>query len=160
MITKKHEKSKLQILFPRSINHATNFAVGRYIVGVLVGLVIIAALAVYLLSEAKINATYNAPQVSLPIPSDAKAIKRGRYIVKNISACGDCHGANFEGTFVIDGSALGRVVAPNLTKGKNGLGSIRSDAELMRVLRSDEKKRNPLWSSQTTTGFCIASDVA
>jgi len=105
------------------------------VLGVLVGLVVIAAIGIYFASESKLNATYNAPTPNIAIPTDAAAIERGKHLATVISVCVDCHGENFGGTVFIDDPALGRIIAPNLTKGQNGFGNELSDADIARVLR-------------------------
>jgi mono/diheme cytochrome c family protein len=105
------------------------------IIGILAGILLVAAIAIYFASEARINRTYQAPEVSLAIPSDEASLERGKHLVTSISVCIDCHGPDLGGKVFIDDPALGLIVAPNLTRGKNGLGNERSDADLLRVLR-------------------------
>lgn len=105
------------------------------VLGILVGLVVIAAVGVYFASEGTLNRKYNAPQVSVTVPSDPAAIERGRHLVTTIAVCVDCHGEDLGGGIVVDDPALGRIVAPNLTRGQNGLGAQLSDADIARVLR-------------------------
>lgn len=106
------------------------------LVAVLIGLVGILAGYVYFRSEAILNQTYDPPSISaLDIPlNDPEAIERGHYLTSVVSACTDCHGKDFGGGIVVDDPALGRVVAPNLTTGQNGLGGERTDEDLIRVL--------------------------
>ena len=107
------------------------------LLAILAGLVVLLADYVYLRSESILNQTYTTPPVpSVAIPSnDPDAIERGRYLTAIVSACVDCHGKDFSGGIVVDDPALGRIVAPNLTTGQNGLGSQRTDEDLIRVLR-------------------------
>ncbi|HNB54739.1 MAG TPA: cytochrome c, partial [Anaerolineales bacterium] len=107
------------------------------LLAILVGLVGILAVFIYFRSEAILNQTFTTPSISLKeIPlGDSEAIERGRYLANVVSACVDCHGKDFGGGVVVDDPALGRVVAPNLTTGQNGLGSARTDEDLIRVLR-------------------------
>ena len=106
-----------------------------YLLAGVVILVLIAAIAIYILSERKINQSYSAPNDTIAISNDAASIERGKYLAQNVSVCVDCHGANLAGGVVVDDPALGRIVAPNLTKGKQGIGGQRSDAELVRAIR-------------------------
>ena len=106
------------------------------VLGALVGLLVMAAIAVYALSEAKINAKYDAPTVNnITASTDPAVIARGQHIANAISVCVDCHGENLGGGILIDDPALARIVAPNLTQGQNGRGSELSDADMARVLR-------------------------
>jgi mono/diheme cytochrome c family protein len=105
------------------------------LVGAVILLIIIAAAAIYVRSELLVNATYHAPDVSIAIPTDAASMERGHHMATVIADCTGCHGANFGGGIVIDDPALGRIVAPNLTSGKNGLGATLSTADIARVVR-------------------------
>lgn len=105
------------------------------VLGALVALVVIAAIFVYVRSNMILNKQYTAPEDKITIPTDAAAIERGRYLANYVSVCVDCHGAKLEGGLVADDPMLGRITAPNLTKGKNGVGGQLSDADFVRVLR-------------------------
>lgn len=105
------------------------------VLAVLVGVILVGALGVYLMSESKINQTYQAPNDAIAIPTDAAAIARGEHITHHISVCVDCHGQDFGGTIVFEDAAIGRVVAPNLTRGQNGLGNQLTDEDFVRAIR-------------------------
>ncbi|MEZ4735800.1 MAG: cytochrome c [Caldilineaceae bacterium] len=98
-------------------------------------LVILLAIIVYFRSQAVVNKVYAAPAAAVTVPGDEAAIARGQHLANYVSVCVDCHGANLEGGIVVDDPALGRIVAPNLTTGRGGIGAQRSDADLLRVLR-------------------------
>lgn len=103
--------------------------------GGIVVLVALAAIAIYGVSESKLNRIYTAPSVHLTIPTDAASIERGRHLATAVSVCSDCHGENLAGGTVVDDPLIGRVGGPNLTKGKNGKGNLLSDADMARVIR-------------------------
>lgn len=105
------------------------------VLGALVALVVVAAIGVFIASESILNKTYAAPTPTIGVPTDAASIERGKHFVTSVSACIGCHGDNLGGGVVIDDPALGRIVAPNLTRGKNGYGSQLSDADFARVIR-------------------------
>lgn len=105
------------------------------ILGALALLVVIAAIAIYFRSESILNRTYSTPDVAITIPTDETAIARGKHLANYVSVCVDCHGANLEGTVFIDDPALGRVIAPNLTTGKNGMGAALSDGDFAKAIR-------------------------
>jgi cytochrome c553 len=105
---------------------------------VLVGLALvlaIAAAAVYWVSESKLNRSISVPTESLAIPTDTGSIQRGQHLSSAIGTCGDCHGPTLAGMVVVNDAALGRVVAPNLTRGRGGVGSRFSDADYVRAIR-------------------------
>jgi mono/diheme cytochrome c family protein len=107
------------------------------LLAVIAGLLLVAAVFVYFRSESSLDKTYNTPHVpDIPIPlGDEAAIQRGGYLVTVVTACTTCHGEGFGGDLFIDDPALGVIDAPNLTTGQNGLGSVRSDKDFIRVLR-------------------------
>src|SRR5262245_29478856 len=103
--------------------------------GILVGLLIVAYVILYFRNEAMKNKRYAVQRLSIPIPADTAAIERGKYLVRTTSVCIDCHGENLGGGIVVDDPLLGRLTAPNLTTGQNGLGSQLSDKDLATVIR-------------------------
>lgn len=106
------------------------------VLGSLAGLLLIAAIAVYALSEGKIKPQYDAPTVdNITASTDPVVIARGQHIANAIAVCVECHGENLGGSILLDDPALGRIVAPNLTRGQNGRGNALSDADMARVLR-------------------------
>lgn len=106
-----------------------------YIIGGLLALLIIAAGIIYFQSESVLSKTYTAPMVNVTIPTDAETIARGKYLVEHVAVCVDCHGENLGSGVVVDDPALGRIIAPNLTTGRNGRGGVLSNADIVRVLR-------------------------
>ena len=111
------------------------FKVIGIVVGGLLGLAVIAVIAIYIISEARLNRTYVLPQVKLVIPTDIAAVEHGRHLATAVSVCVDCHGPNLAGGIVVDDPAIGRIAGPNLTRGKNGLGNALSDEDMARAIR-------------------------
>jgi cytochrome c553 len=60
---------------------------------------------------------------------------RGEHLVKAITGCDDCHGANLGGKVVINDPALGTIYAPNLTSGTGGFFATHGDADFIRAVR-------------------------
>mgnify|MGYP000934492304 FL=1 len=104
------------------------------VLGALAGAAALAVLAIYFASEVRLNQKYPLAAVPVTVPADAAALERGRYLAEHVSVCVDCHGVDFGGGLVVDDPALGRIVAPNLTTGRNGLGGQLSDEAMARVL--------------------------
>lgn len=104
-------------------------------VGVLIGLLIIAFAIIYIQSEAVLNKRYTVQIREIPIPTDEAALERGQHLVTAASVCIDCHGENLGGGIVVDDPALGRIVAPNLTRGRNGVGNERNDNDFVVAIR-------------------------
>ncbi|MEZ4711547.1 MAG: cytochrome c [Caldilineaceae bacterium] len=105
------------------------------IMGSILVLMLVALGGLYWRSQALLNRVYTAPPIAITVPTDAASIARGEHLAKYVSVCVDCHGANLEGSIVVDDPVLGRIVAPNLTTGAGGLGGKLSDAQMATVLR-------------------------
>ena len=105
------------------------------ILGGLVALLLVAFGVVYLQSETIQNKTYELPAVSITVPTDAAALERGKHLVTVVSDCTGCHGPDLSGGAVVDDPAIGRLIAPNLTNGAGGFGTLLSDDDIARVLR-------------------------
>jgi mono/diheme cytochrome c family protein len=100
------------------------------------GLVLgLAAGAVYVVSDNQLNKKVDVPRESVAIPTDITAIQRGQHLASAVAACVECHGPNLAGKVFIDDPLLARIVAPNLTRGRGGVGATFSDADFVRAIR-------------------------
>ena len=114
--------------------------------GLLMLVTIVVAIAVifvaYVLFESSrlMAKTYAVEAPVVPIPSDAPSIARGKYIYEKVSMCSECHGKDLGGKIVEDNPLFGRLVAPNLTRGRGGLPSDYADEDLVRVLTNGVKR--------------------
>ena len=54
------------------------------------------------------------------MPSDANSLARGKYLFEKVALCSDCHEKDLGGKVVEDNFVIGRLVAPNLTRGNGG----------------------------------------
>ena len=95
--------------------------IGFVVVGLLLVLVV-AAVAVYAISESKLNRTLSVPTEAVAVPTDTTSIQRGQHLAASVATCIDCHGPTLGGKIFVDDPALGRVIAPNLTRGRGGVG--------------------------------------
>ena len=107
------------------------------VLGGLIGIVLIAAVVLYLIGGGRIDKTYTIPAETIAIPTDQASVDRGRHLATAINKCVDCHGANLGGAIFLDVTTppLFRAVAPNLTRGQGGVGGQLSDADLARAIR-------------------------
>jgi cytochrome c553 len=103
--------------------------------GALIALVIVAACAVYFMSERHLTRRYALAAESIPIPTDSISIARGQHLANALAKCTDCHTNSLGGQVFIDNPAMGRVVALNLTRGKGGLGGTLKDEDWIRAVR-------------------------
>ncbi|MDO1450245.1 c-type cytochrome [Rhodocytophaga aerolata] len=68
----------------------------------------------------QLEKTYQVTLRLIQIPDDPALISRGKHLVA-IRGCVECHGENMAGKVIIENPALGKLVAPNLTRGKGGI---------------------------------------
>src|SRR5450631_3489301 len=92
----------------------------------------LAAGAVYFVSATRLNQKIDLPTESVAIPTDISAIQRGQHLASAVAACAECHGSNLAGKVQFDDPLLARIVAPNLTRGRGGLGAASTNADFVR----------------------------
>lgn len=102
--------------------------------GGLVALLVVAAGVMYAMGKSKLGRTYDAPTTVLTsVAVDPAAVERGRHVMQ-IHACQECHGQDLAGKVFLD-IPPGLLVAPNLTRGRGGVGSRYTDADWDRAVR-------------------------
>src|SRR6476646_10224147 len=101
---------------------------------VLLVVLVIAATAVYALTQIRLTRTYSLAAETVAMPSDRAGVARGQHVAI-ISGCVDCHGADLGGRVFFDNPMVGRFVASNLTPGSGGVGSRFGDADWIRAIR-------------------------
>ena len=85
--------------------------------GSLVGVVALAAGAVYLLAEWTIQRQYDdVPLSAFAVPADAAAITRGQRLATVYGCNNSCHGKHMEGSELYDEPGIAKINAPNLTR--------------------------------------------
>ncbi len=109
-----------------------SIGIGLVVIAVLL---IIGSVAVYAMSENKINETFEVDVEALALPTDDAALERGKYLVETVGLCQDCHGDNLGGKAFFDEPGLGKVDSANLTSGEGGIGDELTDEEWVRALR-------------------------
>jgi mono/diheme cytochrome c family protein len=103
--------------------------------GALLGLILAALVAVYILSIVRMDHTYDIPGTALTIPTDATAIAEGQRQFST-RGCVDCHGPDGAGKMVVDDPLVGTVMASNLTAGQGGIaGQYTEGADWERAIR-------------------------
>lgn len=98
-------------------------------------LLILGTVAVYAITENRMNKTFEVQVEAVTIPTDDAALERGKYLVETVGLCQDCHGDHYGGKAFFDEPGLGKVDSANLTSGKGGVGSTFTDEDWVRVLR-------------------------
>lgn len=79
-----------------------------------------------------------APEVAVQrvmIPSDAASIARGKHLATAVTSCASCHAATYRGDVFMEGAPFGMIAAPNLTRGKGGIGTHFNDKDWVRAIR-------------------------
>ncbi|HEU4700560.1 MAG TPA: c-type cytochrome [Gemmatimonadales bacterium] len=125
--------------------------------GLVVGLVVVALAGVYVTSNQRFARTWQVPASPVVAATDSAAVERGRHMVEAIGKCADCHGDDLGGKTMIDDAAMGRLYAPNLTRGQGGIGA-RSDAELERAIRHGLRPDGRPLLFMPAEGFQVMSD--
>jgi len=135
---------------------------GRVLAGV-VALVLVAAGAVYAMSERGMARHFDVAPHPLTVTADSATIEQGRRLVQ-ARGCIDCHGETLTGKTIIDDPAVGRLAGPNLTAG--GRGAALGDEDWERAVRHGVRSDGsalivmPAQEYNTLTDADLASIVA
>jgi mono/diheme cytochrome c family protein len=109
------------------------------VLGGLVGLAVLAGLALYPSGMKKLTRSYpDIPVETVNIPTDLDAVARGRHIAI-VWECTKCHGEDLSGMLLADDPFLGTIPAPNLTPGSGGIATSYTDADWIRAIRHGVK---------------------
>ncbi|HET9424619.1 MAG TPA: c-type cytochrome [Gemmatimonadaceae bacterium] len=103
--------------------------------GAMAGLVAVALVAVYFVSQAKIQRAYATPSETIASAPDSATLDRGRHLVTSVNACIGCHGPALAGNQMIDAPVFATVAASNLTSGRGGVASRYTDSLWERAIR-------------------------
>ena len=104
------------------------------VLGSLLGLIILAALALVLRGNLIVNQVYSPPADNISIPTDAASLARGKHLVD--MTCRGCHTPDLGGQAGwMDVAPLATIDSVNLTSGQGGIGQTFSDADYVRAIR-------------------------
>jgi len=106
----------------------------------LIVLILLAGVILYVLSERRVNRTYQVSTPSITVPTNAEAIARGKRLVTVVAPCNDCHGKDFGGKEMINEWAMGKLHSANLTRGRGGIAARYSDEDWVRALMHGVRK--------------------
>jgi len=98
---------------------------GRLLLVLLIVLATALAL-IYWRSSSLMAQHIDVKEPALAVPTDADALARGEHVAIT-RGCTDCHDKDLGGRVLVDALPIGRLAAPNLTRGKGGVGA-RLDA--------------------------------
>jgi mono/diheme cytochrome c family protein len=116
------------------MNRALRWA-GYGLAGVL-GILVVAAAAVYGASEYRMKRTYDVATVtvSMAFQADEETIARGRHIA-TIRGCVDCHSENLSGRLFLEAPGVATLYSANLTSGRGGISSSYTTEDWVRAIR-------------------------
>ena len=103
------------------------------ILGVIVGIALIAFLGYYAYWYSQARRTYDIEVETFPIPTDEASIARGKILVQAVR-CTECHGKDLAGQVWTDRLITGKFGSANLTPGENGTADY-TDADFIRAIR-------------------------
>jgi cytochrome c553 len=104
-------------------------------VGVIVLVIAAALVTVYGVSSSRFGRRY-AVNVQLPAAVAAGgSAERGAHVTIAVAKCVGCHGDDLGGAVMEDSPAFGRIVGPNLTRGRGGVGARYGPADWVRAVR-------------------------
>jgi mono/diheme cytochrome c family protein len=105
------------------------------VLGALVGLILLAAIVLFISGNSRLQKTYSFNVQPIPIPTDAASIERGKHRVTIL--CAGCHGPDLGGVpNWFNGGPLGTVDSANLTSGEGGIGQkYQSIEDYVRAIR-------------------------
>ena len=128
------------------------------VVGGLIGIIALVALAFYALGESRLKHVYHISKETVTIPTDQESLLEGKRVFQ-YRGCEACHGEQLQGLVYMDNPAIGQVITPNLTTGKGGIGSQRTDEDLLRSIRHGVRPDGTPLLFMPSTEFYYLSDA-
>jgi mono/diheme cytochrome c family protein len=125
--------------------------------GILIGLIVLANLILYTLGGSRLNHVYTIQIEPISIPNNDESLAEGKRIFQ-YRGCEACHGEELQGLVYLDNPAIGQVITPNLTTGEGGIGSQRTDEELLRSIRHGVRPDGTPLLFMPSTEFYFLSD--
>lgn len=99
-----------------------------------IALVIMVVAGVYIVSERRVEKTYDVVAEEISLPTDAASLEEGARLTI-IRGCNDCHGADFGGKLFLDDPLLGTIYTANLTTGAGSATSQFTAQDWERAIR-------------------------
>jgi cytochrome c553 len=128
------------------------------VLGSLIGLIVVAGVALYLIGSVRFNKKYDYPVEAMAIPTDEASIQRGEHVAE-IHFCQRCHMDDFSGTVFYTIPNLLTIPTPNLTSGAGGVGSLYTDEDWVRALRHGVgQDGHALWIMPSTMFTHLSDD--
>ena len=104
------------------------------VLGSLIGLVLVAGVALFVIGKARFNKAYDFPPSELTLPTTAARLEFGRHRAETL--CEGCHGKDLSGiTNWFNAGPLGTIDSANLTAGEGGVGKTFTTEDYVRAIR-------------------------
>ena len=104
------------------------------VLGLLLGIVLLASVVLYLIGEARLNKVYDFPASNITVPEDAASVEYGQHRVEIL--CQGCHGEDLSGIEnFFSAGPLGTIDSANLTSGEGGIGRDFTTQDYVRAIR-------------------------
>jgi mono/diheme cytochrome c family protein len=133
----------------------------RILFKLLIALVVVVATAlglVYWRSSTLLAQHIDVHEPALTIQTDAETLARGERLATT-HGCTDCHDKDLGGRVLVDAFPIGRLAAPNLTRGKGGVGGRLDAASAERAIRHGLGEGGRLLLYMPTTDFNALTDA-
>jgi len=121
------------------------------------GLLVLGTLLLYGLGQARLKKVYEIPVRSVTLPDDEISLQEGKRIFQ-YRGCEACHGEQLQGLVYLDNPAIGQVITANLTAGEGGIGSQRTDEDLVRAIKHGVRPDGTPLLFMPSTEFFYLSD--
>jgi mono/diheme cytochrome c family protein len=93
-----------------------------------------ALILIYWRSSSLMAQHIDVKEPALIVSTDADALARGEHLAVT-RGCTDCHNKDLGGRILVESFPIGRLAAPNLTRGKGGVGQRLDTASIERAVR-------------------------
>lgn len=110
---------------------------GKIVLGLVVlvvGLVVLVSAIGWVVSSMKFRKRYAVAPAHITVPADPASLARG-HALATLSGCTGCHAGNLGGQVMINQFPMAKLAAPNLTRGRGGVGAAYTDADWERAIR-------------------------
>jgi mono/diheme cytochrome c family protein len=125
--------------------------------GILLLMISATVASIYIASNARIGRSFIVTAGHIPVFKSPADLAEGERLYVS-RGCGDCHGVDAGGKTFIDDPAIGRITGSNLTSGKGGVGSARSNEDFARALRHGVGQNSRALVFMPSTDFTTMTD--
>jgi cytochrome c553 len=131
------------------------------VLGSALGLIILAALVLFVIGQMRFSKVYDFPPSNLTLPTDAASLEYGKHRAETL--CQGCHGADLGGiNNWFSAAPLGTIDSANLTSGVGGIGGEFTTEDYVRAIRHGiDRDGKPLFMpAVTSTAYLSDEDLA